>query len=60
MIACPLTPTYARSLVIDFTIPFAIDPMVALIPLPFQESKILAVVKPFKLEVYFRRKQKIY
>lgn len=54
MIAFSLTPTYPRSLVIDFVTPFAIDPMAALIPPPNQESKILAVVHPFKLEVLYK------
>ena len=51
MIAFPLTPTFARTRVIDFSIPFAVDPMVALIPPPNEDGKVDAIIKPYKLEV---------
>ena len=51
MIAFPLTPTFARTRVIDFSIPFAVDPMVALIPPPNEDGKVDAIIKPDKLEV---------
>ncbi len=51
MLAFPLTPTYARTRVIDFLIPFAEDPITALIPPPSEDSKIIAIIKPFKPEV---------
>lgn len=51
MIAFCFTPTYARTLVIDFLIPFSESPMVALIPSPNEGGKAGAVVQPFKIEV---------
>lgn len=51
MIAFSLTPTYARTRVIDFCIPFAEDPVVALIPPPKEVDKIMAAVQPYKPEV---------
>lgn len=51
MVTFPLSLTYARSRAIDFSIPFAIDPMVAMIPPPEQDSKAVAIIKPFKIEV---------
>lgn len=59
MIAFPLTPTYARTLVIDFAIPFAEDPMVALIPPPNPDGKINAIVKPYQAQVTVSRVEQI-
>lgn len=51
LIAFPFTPTFARTRVIDFAIPFAEDPMAALIPLPTEAGKLMAVIKPYTIEV---------
>ena len=51
MIAFCLTPTYARTRVIDFVVAFGESPLAAMIPPPTEDGKIIAVIKPYKIEV---------
>lgn len=50
MVAFPLAPTYQRFQVVDFPIHFGEDEMTALIPPSRESNKLIAVVKPFKVE----------
>lgn len=48
--AFPLAPTYQRFQVVDFPIHFGEDEMTALIPPSRESNKLIAVIKPFKIE----------
>ena len=51
MVAFPLAPTYERYQVVDFPIHFGEDEMTALIPPTKESNRLIAIVKPFKVEV---------
>ena len=51
MVAFPLAPTYERYQVVDFPIHFGEDEMTALIPPSKESNRLIAIVKPYKLEV---------
>ena len=48
----PFTITYDRRKVIDFTEIYAEEPRILLIPLPMEDSRLLAFTKPFQSVVW--------
>ena len=47
----PFSVTHSRSKAIDFSVAFYEEPTAILIPPPAEDNRLLACIKPFRLEV---------
>ncbi|XP_068227656.1 glutamate receptor ionotropic, delta-1-like [Palaemon carinicauda] len=49
---CSITQTELRDTVVDFTVPYVIEPLALFSRAPQEKNRVLAILAPFKLEVW--------